>query len=51
MFQDRGIPILAGFEMGHGSENITLPMGLEAELNTEDGSLRFKEAAVEDGVT
>jgi muramoyltetrapeptide carboxypeptidase len=51
MFQDRGIPILAGFDMGHGTENITLPMGLEAELNTEDESLRFKEAAVKDGAT
>ena len=50
-FKDSSIPILAGFDMGHGTENITLPVGLEAELDTEDESLRFKEAAVDDEAT
>lgn len=46
-FSHTGVPILAGFESGHGIENITIPMGVEAELSTEDGVLRFREAAVE----
>jgi muramoyltetrapeptide carboxypeptidase len=48
IFEDKAIPILAGFNMGHGKENITLPIGLEAVLNTQDSTLRFEEAAVED---
>jgi len=47
-FSHTGVPILTGFEFGHGTENITIPIGIEAELNTEEGGLRFQEAAVED---
>jgi muramoyltetrapeptide carboxypeptidase len=45
-FSHRGVPILAGFEFGHGTENITIPVGIQAELNTEKGILQFEEAAV-----
>jgi len=47
-FEDTQIPILGGFDMGHGKENTTLPIGLEADLDTQDGSLRFTEPAVQD---
>ena len=47
-FSHTGVPIMAGFEFGHGTENITIPIGVEAELNTKDGILQFKEAAVEE---
>ena len=40
------VPILAGFDLGHGTENITTPVGLEAVLDTDDSSLRFQESAV-----
>ena len=40
------VPILAGFELGHGTENITVPVGLHAHLDTDDASLRFREPAV-----
>ena len=40
---------LAGFELGHGTHNLTVPIGLEAKMNTEDGSLRFREPAVHEG--
>ena len=43
-FRHTGGPILAGFDLGHGSDNITVPIGLEADLDTENGSLRFKES-------
>ena len=44
-FHHSNVPILAGFDIGHGLPNLTVPLGLEAELNTEEGSLRFVEAA------
>jgi muramoyltetrapeptide carboxypeptidase len=39
-------PVVAGFEVGHGSANFTLPLGLFAHLDGERGRLVFKEAAV-----
>lgn len=44
-FRHTGVPILAGFDIGHGTDNLTVPIGLEADLDTEDGSLRFQEPA------
>lgn len=46
VFRHTGIPVLAGFELGHGTENITVPVGLHADLDTDDASLRFREPAV-----
>jgi len=45
-FRHTHAPILAGFDVGHGADNLTLPIGLEAKMDTEDGSLRFAEPAV-----
>lgn len=44
-FRHTGVPILAGFDLGHGTDNLTVPVGLEGVLDTEDGSLRFQEPA------
>ena len=44
-FRHTAIPILAGFDIGHGNDNMVVPIGLEADLDTEDGSLRFQEPA------
>ncbi len=44
-FRHTAVPILAGFDIGHGTDNIVVPIGLEADLDTEDGSLRFQEPA------
>lgn len=38
---DREIPVLAGFEIGHDRENMTIPIGLAAVLDTESGLLSF----------
>ena len=46
VFRHTGTPILAGFDVGHGAENITVPVGLHADLDTDDASLRFREPAV-----
>ena len=34
-FAPMNIPILAGFPLGHGPDNTTLPLGVPAELDTE----------------
>jgi muramoyltetrapeptide carboxypeptidase len=38
-------PVLAGFPVGHGSRNITLPLGLAATLDAEAGILMYHQAA------
>jgi muramoyltetrapeptide carboxypeptidase len=44
-FEDSDIPILAGFGMGHGEHNLTIPMGLSATLDTESKKLLFHKPA------
>jgi len=46
--KDTQIPILAGFDLGHGPENLTIPLGLRAKLDTENGNLQFQEPAVKE---
>jgi muramoyltetrapeptide carboxypeptidase len=36
-----GIPVVAGFPIGHGAANVTLPLGLEACLTTDPPRLCF----------
>jgi muramoyltetrapeptide carboxypeptidase len=36
-----GIPILAGFDVGHGSRQLTVPLGVPAVLDTASRSLRY----------
>ena len=45
IFREFDIPILAGFDIGHGKTNITIPIGLKATLDTDRPSLRFHESA------
>ncbi len=45
IFKADPIPILAGFEAGHGRSNITIPMGLEATLDADRHLLSFHEPA------
>ncbi|PQP35895.1 LD-carboxypeptidase [Desulfobacteraceae bacterium SEEP-SAG9] len=45
IFSEVTVPILAGFEIGHGRTNIIVPIGLEATLNTDRPSLFFHEPA------
>ncbi len=45
IFEDADIPILAGFDMGHGEHNLTIPMGLDATLDTDKQRLLFHEPA------
>jgi muramoyltetrapeptide carboxypeptidase len=45
IFEEADIPILAGFDMGHGEHNLTIPMGLGATLDTKSKRLLFQEPA------
>jgi muramoyltetrapeptide carboxypeptidase len=44
-FGPLGIPVVAGFPIGHGEENATLPIGVEARLATRPPRLTYLEAA------
>ncbi|VEN73587.1 conserved hypothetical protein [Candidatus Desulfarcum epimagneticum] len=41
IFGEYGVPVLAGFESGHGRDNLALPMGVEAVLDARDKRLFF----------
>lgn len=45
IFKDTNVPIMAGFDVGHGKNNLTIPMGLSATLDTEKKQLLFHEPA------
>ena len=40
------IPCVYGFPIGHVDHNITLPVGIEARLNTQNYSLELLENSV-----
>ena len=44
-FQDLPIPILAGFDIGHGTQNMTVPFGMTATLDTDRQLLSFAQPA------
>ena len=45
-FTPMNIPMAAGFPLGHGPENTTLPLGILAELDTDVMALSLLESAV-----
>lgn len=44
-FQDTSVPILAGFDVGHGQQNMTLPLGINATLDADNHVLTFDQPA------
>jgi len=38
------IPVIYGFPMGHSKYKLTIPMGIQAELNIETGDITLKES-------
>ena len=42
-----GVPVAYGFQFGHMTDIITLPIGVEAELDADSGTLKLLEPAVE----
>ena len=45
IFSDFDIPVLSGFEIGHGYNNLTIPVGGRAELDTDKRMLLFHKAS------
>ena len=50
LFKDLDIPILAGFEIGHGNVNLSVPLGIGATLSTRTLKISFDESATEYGI-
>ena len=44
-FRDIGVPVLAGFDVGHGKQNTTIPFGIDAVLDTDNQILSFDQPA------
>jgi muramoyltetrapeptide carboxypeptidase len=44
-FRDISVPILAGFDVGHGEQNLTMPLGIDATLDTDDQIVAFNQPA------
>lgn len=47
-FEGLGIPVLAGFPIGHGATNWTIPIGAQVELSCQDRCLRLIQAGAAD---
>lgn len=45
VFKGDDIPIMAGFDVGHGDCNMMVPLGLEAVMDTTEGIIRFTRPA------
>ncbi|MFO7985909.1 MAG: LD-carboxypeptidase [Desulfatiglandaceae bacterium] len=45
-FAGTDVPVVTGFPLGHGSDNLALPMGIRAELDTDRMTLRTMEPHV-----
>jgi muramoyltetrapeptide carboxypeptidase len=45
VFSEEDMPIVSGFDIGHGPVNLAVPVGLPATLDTEDKRLVFHEPA------
>ena len=45
IFNDTRVPVLGGLDSGHGSLNLTLPMGIEATLDADRQVLSYHRAA------
>ena len=41
-----GVPLLSGLPFGHGRPQLTVPLGIEAELDADAGTLSFLEPAL-----
>lgn len=46
ILENRNIPVLAGLPFGHNDSKMTLPLGIEVELDCNEGRLTFLEEGV-----
>lgn len=45
LFSEKNIPVWGKFPVGHGLQNYTLPLGIEAEMDSSSGSLMINSPA------
>jgi muramoyltetrapeptide carboxypeptidase len=45
-FSGLGVPVYAGAQFGHVKRKFTLPLGVQAEIDADEGTLRLLDAAV-----
>ncbi len=45
IFQDIDVPVLSGLTIGHTSDQLTIPIGIMAELDADEGILNITESA------
>lgn len=46
-FKDAKFPVYYGAQIGHASNKFTVPIGMEVEINADNGTFRLLESAVE----
>ena len=46
LFHHEEVPIIVGFPSGHGSTNLTLPLGVEATVDGDQGRLILHESGL-----
>ncbi len=46
IFLPLGVPVISGMTIGHTADKLTLPLGVQATLNADDGSLTITESAL-----
>jgi muramoyltetrapeptide carboxypeptidase len=46
LFAGRGLPAVMGLPLGHGPEQLTVPLGVPARLDADDGTIEFLEPAL-----
>ncbi len=44
IFAGSPFPVMAGFDVGHDDPNVSVPLGIRADLDTEQGLLEFTES-------
>lgn len=42
IFEGTGVPVAAGFPVGHSKRNMTVPLGIPATLDADEGTLSFE---------
>ncbi len=46
IFYHKNIPVMGGFDIGHGKANMTIPLGAVARLDTDSGKLEISKKGV-----
>jgi len=48
VFRELAIPVMAGVPFGHGSPNLAFPVGVQVQVDANEGTVTFREALLAD---